>query len=91
MTEPERDERGACVECRGRGLCEYHKIETQRLWMEKQQTIARAGRSLRTQAINAIAAQNELESDEAGTAYEKAERMLNGYNPIPQHLMISGL
>ena len=32
----------------------------------------------------------EIESDEAGTAFEKALRIVMGKNPIPPHLIISG-
>ena len=90
MREPKRNEDGFCVECLGRGLCDYHKIETQARWMEKQNAMRLAARGIRSGHIARIMARGEMESDEAGTAYEKAERIFDGNNPIPQHLMISG-
>ena len=80
-----------CPDCKGGWLCKKCRVETQARWMRRQKAIALAAEGLRQQEIGRTMIRLELESDEAGTAEQKAIRILAGFNPIPAHMMISGV
>ena len=81
---------GRCPKCVG-GLCDYHKEETSRRWAEKERMLRGVGKRIKLDRAARLAARYEMESDEAGTAIEKAMRIMDGENPIPRHMMISGV
>ena len=81
---------GRCPKCVG-GLCDYHKEETSRRWLKKEKMLRRVSSHIMLENAGRIMIREELESDEAGTATDKAIRILNGYNPIPRHMMVSGV
>jgi len=90
MNKPIMRDDGRCSECIG-GLCEYHKAETNKRWMDKEKMLRQVALHIRLERAGRIAASEAMESDEAGTAIEKAMRIMDGENPIPRHMMISGV
>jgi len=67
---------GRCSACRGGNQCDWHKAEGVRIdkakWIRVRACVAVA----RQYEIGRICARHEIESDEGGTAYEKAALML---------------
>lgn len=68
---------GSCPFCLGGWLCNYHQQEGLRKDREKAATLRHVAAHIRQSRIESICAQYELESDEGGTAEEKAMRLLN--------------
>lgn len=69
---------GSCRDCIGTGgLCAYHKSELH--WRERRLAAAIKATIVaqKESNIQAIMSRFELESDEVGTAYEKATRIYN--------------
>lgn len=73
---PKMREDGSCVECIGGWLCEYHQEETERKWNHRQREIAACVDHFAELEIARLCASLELESDEGGTAREKALRIM---------------
>lgn len=67
---------GACPDCLGHGLCDYHKVETHKRERAQAEQIRLAVIVHREQNTLRLMARLELESDEGGTAYDKAARLL---------------
>ena len=67
---------GACPECLGRGLCDYHKQTTQAAWIKRERALQSAGRATIAGRIARICASFELESDEFYTAEQKAQQYI---------------
>jgi hypothetical protein len=84
------DSSGRCTLCAGGWLCKPCQSDTQAAYLHRWKEAARAGDYLANEERGRIAARLELESDEAGTATQKAARMQAGENPIPRHFMICG-
>jgi hypothetical protein len=75
--EPSYAADGSCNACVGGWLCAYHQETTARDWNHRQSEIAKASEHLRQLAIDRYAASHELESDEGGTADEKASKAMD--------------
>lgn len=67
---------GSCSACTGGWMCQYHQQQTAREWNAKQSMLAEAAAGQRESELQRIQARYELESDEGGTAREKAERII---------------
>lgn len=79
-----------CPTCRGGWLCKACQDAGLKRDRKMADTTRRAVAGIRMQEASRLAAELQLESDEAGTAMEKAKRILSGRNPIPKHMIISG-
>lgn len=88
--EPALNDRGWCSKCIG-GLCEYHQAEGLIRWHRREAALHEAAVALRVDSIGRIMVDNRLESDEGGTAYQKAERIQAGLLPISNWHIISGI
>ena len=78
MNIPQFDSTGACLACAGGWVCAYHQKEAARRWNDRARALSGLGESIRQSRLRDIASRFELESDEGGTALEKAARMLAG-------------
>ena len=76
MKEPAKRADGACLECLGGNLCEYHRHTTQVAWAKRERAIYRAATHLHAEKIARICARYELEPDEFYTVEQKAERLI---------------
>jgi len=83
------DASGRCTLCAGGWLCPQCQVDTQASYDRRWLAAGRAVRAGRAAERGRLAASLELESDEAGTAEEKAGRILAGYSPVSPHFMIS--
>ena len=77
ITEPPQRKDGTCSACTGGWMCKYHQNQSAREYNKQAQMISEVSRNMRDTTISHIAAEMQLESDEAGTAFEKAERIYN--------------
>jgi pyruvoyl-dependent arginine decarboxylase (PvlArgDC) len=75
MKTPKLRHDGSCTACAGGWLCEYHQKETARKWNRRQTALAEAAAGQHEITLQQIEAQRELESDDGGTAREKAKRI----------------
>ena len=78
MTTPGYFQDGQCKECAGRGLCDYHKAESLERDKRKRISMRNVVASIKHERVLYLMSKHELESDEGGTAYQKAERMIKG-------------
>ena len=67
---------GTCSACIGGWQCKYHQRETTDRDDMRSAIIAEASRHSHRLVLNVIIETCQLESDEGGTATEKAERIL---------------
>jgi hypothetical protein len=67
---------GTCSACVGGWQCEYHQRKGVAKDKEQAETIRKVSSGAKAAAIGRICAALELESDEGGTAEEKAQRRL---------------
>ena len=74
--KPQIETDGRCSACRGGNLCDWHKTEGVRRDREKWVCVRASVALARQYEIGRICDRYEIESDEAGTAYEKAASML---------------
>lgn len=73
--EPLKRSDGTCSACIG-GLCKYHQEQGIINDERKSQMLAEVAKNIRNYNIERLISELKLESDEGGTAWEKAERML---------------
>ena len=92
-TEPPfyQDKRGGCTECGRPGVCEYHAAQNLIRDAQRSAMLKEVCAGIRENEIARTMARYEIESDEAGTAREKAQRIINGINPIPRNMLIAGV
>jgi len=74
--EPPKRADGTCSACIGGWQCKFHQIESVKADNRRANIFAEVCQNAREMDIARLAAHLELESDEAGTAEEKAERAL---------------
>lgn len=77
MNTPKYDASGACVDCYGGWMCAYHQADGLRRDRAKVLALSGLSESIRRGKLARIASRFELESDEGGTALEKAARMVS--------------
>lgn len=67
---------GSCPLCLGGWLCSWHQQDGLRRDREQAATLRQVAANIRQARIESICARYELESDEGGTAEQKAAKLL---------------
>jgi hypothetical protein len=75
-TEPTKRADGTCSACIGGWQCKYHQEQGVQADNRKAKILAEVCQNAKEIRIARYAAEMQLESDESGTAHEKAERAL---------------
>lgn len=73
---------GTCPDCAHGWQCEFHSAQGLVADRRRADALKRASAGLREIELTRICCRHELESDEGGTAREKAARMLPAPTPL---------
>ena len=77
ISAPKLRDDSSCPQCIGGWQCAYHQQQGVALDRLRSEAIKLASESLRRAEISRVCAQHGLETDEAGTREEKAQRILD--------------
>lgn len=74
--EPTKRSDGTCSSCIGGNLCQYHREQGALRDKEISSLLQKLGKSIASHKIDRLISDLQLESDEGGTATEKAKKIL---------------